>query len=171
MKKNRPPSPRSVPKPDSQPVLWIALGLFFLVVATFWACTSNGFINYDDPDYVTGNTQVQQGLTWQGVKWALGSTREASNWHPITWFSHMLDYELFGASPRGHHQTSIFLHGVNAVLLFLLLNRMTGEKWRSLAVAAFFGLHPLRVESVAWIAERKDVLSAFFFFLSLFAYV
>ncbi len=148
----------------------LSLALFFAVLATFWPSVNNDFINYDDPDYVTANTRVQQGLTWQGVAWAFGSTREAANWHPLTWLSHLLDYELFGPSPRGHHQTSVLLHSVNVVLLFLLLNRLTGEQWRSLVVAALFGLHPLRVESVAWIAERKDVLSAFFFLLTLLAY-
>src|SRR4051812_40780086 len=98
MKKNRPASPRNVPKQDFQQVLWIALGLFFVVLATFWACSNNGFINYDDPDYVTGNAQVQQGLTWAGVKWAFSSTRTTANWHPITWISHLLDYDLYGTS-------------------------------------------------------------------------
>ena len=149
----------------------LGLALFLAVLATFWPSVNNDFINYDDPDYITLNTHVQQGLTWPGVKWAFGSTGEAANWHPITWLSHMLDCELFRASPRGHHGTSVLLHSVNALLLFLLLYRLTGKKWRSLAVAALFGLHPLRVESVAWIAERKDVLSALFFMLTLLAYV
>jgi protein O-mannosyl-transferase len=143
--------------------------LFVLVVWTFLPSIHNGFTSYDDPEYVTSNSQVQSGLTWDGAVWAFGSTA-AFNWHPLTWLSHMLDCQLFGLRPWGHHLTSVLLHAVNTLLLFLVLKRMTGALWRSLFVAAVFGLHPLRVESVAWIAERKDVLSTLFWMLTLWAY-
>jgi tetratricopeptide (TPR) repeat protein len=134
--------------------LLISAILFVVVLAVFWPCTNNDFINYDDNVYVTENTHVQQGLNAQTVAWAFRSG-ETSNWHPLTW---------------GHHLTSVLLHSINAVLLFLALNLMTRARWRSLAVAALFALHPLRVESVAWVAERKDLLSTFFFLLTLAAY-
>jgi tetratricopeptide (TPR) repeat protein len=144
--------------------------VFVLVLGAFLPALSNGFIGFDDPDYVTENDHVRAGLTWEGVQWAFRST-EAANWHPLTRLSHMLDCELFGLAPRGHHLTSILLHALSATLLFVVLRRMTGALWRSFAVAALFGLHPLRVESVAWIAERKDVLCALFWMLTLWAYV
>jgi tetratricopeptide (TPR) repeat protein len=144
--------------------------LFGLVCWTFWAAVGNDFINYDDPDYVTRNGRVQQGLSWGNLRWAFNSS-EAANWHPVTWLSHMLDCQLFGLKQWGHHLTSVLLHAGGVVLLFLVLSRMTGAIWRSFIVAAFFGLHPLRLESVAWVAERKDVLSTFFFLLTLWAYV
>ncbi len=118
--------------------------------------------------YVTANAHVR-GLTWESVKWAF-RTGCAGNWHPVTWLSHMLDCQLFGLKPWGHHLTNVLLHALNAVLVFALLQQMTGATWRSLLVAALFALHPLRVESVAWVAERKDVLSAFFGLLALIAY-
>jgi tetratricopeptide (TPR) repeat protein len=127
------------------------------------------FITYDDPVYVTQNPHVTNGLTWAGLWWAFTST-EASNWHPLTWVSHMADVQLFGLRPWGHHATSVILHALNASLLFYVLRRITGAPWRSAVVAALFGLHPLHVESVAWIAERKDVLSGTFFMLTLAAY-
>ncbi len=147
----------------------LCLVLFLLVAWVFLPATANDFINFDDPDYVTANVQVQRGLTMEAVKWALLSS-EAGNWHPLTWWSHMADCQFFGLKPWGHHLTSVFLHAANAMLVFLLLRRLTGATWRSLAVAGLFALHPLRVESVAWIAERKDVLSAFFGLLSLLCY-
>jgi tetratricopeptide (TPR) repeat protein len=140
-----------------------------LVIAVFWPAVQNGFVSFDDPDYVTENPHVQAGLTWDGIKWAFGSSA-AANWHPMTWISHMLDCQLFGLEPWGHHLTSVLLHAVNTLLVFLFLKRMTGAVWRSFFVAALFGLHPLRVESVAWIAERKDVLSVTFWMLTLWAY-
>jgi Flp pilus assembly protein TadD len=143
--------------------------LFGLVLGMFLPALSNGFVGFDDPDYVTENGHVQAGLTWESVLWAFRST-EAANWHPVTWLSHMLDCELFGLAPWGHHLTSILLHAVNATLLFWVLRHMTGATWRSLVVALLFGVHPLRVESVAWIAERKDVLSTTFWLLTLWAY-
>ncbi|MFN2476395.1 MAG: tetratricopeptide repeat protein [Chthoniobacterales bacterium] len=128
------------------------------------------FINLDDSEYVVRNPNVSGGVTWAGVTWAFTHVH-ASNWHPLTWLSHMLDCQLFGLNPAGHHLTNVCLHTATAVILFLVLRRMTGALWRSGFVAAVFAIHPLRVESVAWIAERKDVLSAFFFILTLAAYV
>jgi protein O-mannosyl-transferase len=143
--------------------------LFALVLWTFWPAVHNGFVGYDDPVYVTGNGHVQQGLSWKNVEWAFTAS-EGGNWHPLTWLSHMMDCQLFGLSPWGHHFVSVLLHGLNAVLAFLVLLSLTGATWRSFIVAALFALHPLRVESVAWIAERKDVLSGFFFMLTLWTY-
>jgi tetratricopeptide (TPR) repeat protein len=147
----------------------ICLLLGAATLLTFWPQTGRDFITYDDSFYLTENAQVQQGLTWEGVAWAL-RTGTAGNWHPLTWLSHMLDVQLFGLNAGWHHLTSLLLHTANAVLLFLLLQRMTGAAWRSAFVAALFALHPLHVQSVAWAAERKDVLSAFFFMLTLGAY-
>jgi protein O-mannosyl-transferase len=139
--------------------------------AVFWQVSWHGFINFDDPAYVTYNPIVREGLTWQGVKWAFGNLHgEATYWHPVTWLSHMLDCQLFGLNPAGHHLTSLFLHALNAVLLFTVLRRMTGRPGPSAMVAALFALHPLQVDSVAWVAERKNVLSAFFFLLTLWSY-
>jgi protein O-mannosyl-transferase len=172
--KKRPRLPTEVDKTPARqawgPALLMGLGLWLAVLATFWPALNNDFINYDDPDYVTLNPQVQQGLTGPAVRWAFTSTRQTANWHPVTWLSHMWDCQQYGPNARGHHRTSVLLHAFNAALLFWLLNRLTGARWRSLAVAALFGLHPLRVESVAWVAERKDVLSALFFMLTLLAY-
>ena len=148
---------------------WLVLGLGVLVGATFGRVLVNGFLIYDDRYYVTGNIHVQQGLTSTAIHWAFSSWR-AANWHPLTWLSHILDFQLFGLRPWGHHLTSLLLHAVNTSLVFVVLRRLTGAVWRSLLVAALFGVHPLRVESVAWVAERKDVLSTLFWLLSLWAY-
>jgi protein O-mannosyl-transferase len=148
--------------------LW-GLLLFLLVTVCFLPAVTHGFITYDDPVYVTENAHVRGGLTWENVRWAFQST-EASNWHPLTWLSHMADVQAFGLRPWGHHLTSVLLHAFNALLLFAALRRLTGALWRSLFVAALFGLHPLHVESVAWISERKDVLSTTFWMLALLAY-
>jgi hypothetical protein len=145
----------------------VALGLATL--ACFWPTLGNDFVQYDDQDYVTQNPHIQSGLTWQSIRWAFGAAY-AANWHPLTWISHALDVELFGLDPAGHHLSSLLLHAANAVLLFTLLNRVTRRTGRSFLVAGLFALHPLRVESVAWVAERKDVLSGFFFLLALLAY-
>jgi len=131
--------------------------------------TRNGFVSVDDPQYITQNPRVTAGLTWPGLVWALGAGY-ASNWHPLTWLSHMLDCDLYGLHPAGHHLTNLLLHTANTLVLFLLLRGLTGAFWRSALVAAFFACHPLHVESVAWASERKDVLSAFFFLLTLWAY-
>ena len=127
------------------------------------------FINYDDPDYVVNNSHLQMGITWETLTWALTAT-EQSNWHPLTWLSHALDCQLFGLNAGGHHWMSLAIHVLNTVILFLLLWRTTGAPGRSLLVAALFALHPLNVESVAWIAERKNVLSTLFFLLTMGAY-
>ena len=147
--------------------------ILFLVIATalvYGQVWDFDFIHYDDPHYVRDNVIVQNGLTWQGVRWAFTTTAMA-NWHPLTWLSYMLDCQLFGPSPGAHHLVNVLFHGINSILLFLVLQRMTGARWRSAFVAALFALHPLHVESVAWIAERKDVLSTFFLMLSMGAYV
>jgi len=141
-----------------------------VTLAVFALAGRNGFVCYDDPDYVTENPSVLGGLNRASVAWAFG-TGHAGNWHPLTWLSHILDVQLFGLRAAGHHWTSLLLHAANTMLLFLLLRRVTAASWRSALVAALFALHPLHVESVAWVAERKDVLSAFFFLLTLWAYV
>ncbi|MBL9189387.1 MAG: tetratricopeptide repeat protein [Opitutaceae bacterium] len=148
---------------------WIAVGLFIATACLFARAIGHDFVNYDDPDYVTANLHVKAGLSADGVAWALRSG-EASNWHPLTWVSHMADVSLFGLNPRGHHATSVLLHALNAALAFLALRRLTGSLWTSALCAAWFAWHPLRVESVAWVAERKDVLSGLFFFATLWAY-
>ena len=148
----------------------ICLGLAAGVVAVYWPVCLFQFVNYDDGDYVAANTQVQNGLTWSGLIWAFTS-RHMGNWHPLTWLSHMLDVELYGMNPGGHHVTSMLLHIASTLLLFGIFRAMTGTLWRSALVACLFALHPLHVESVAWIAERKDVLSGFFWMLTLWAYI
>ncbi len=155
---------------STQPAEWcICLGLGLITLAVFWPSFSHAFLGFDDQQYVTENPQVRAGLTWGGLRWAF-TTFYASNWHPLTWLSHMLDWQIYGPKPAGHHLTNILLHAANAALLFLIMNRMTRATWRSACVAALFAWHPLHVESVAWIAERKDVLSTFFFLLTLMAY-
>src|ERR1035438_1643269 len=139
----------------------ICFGLAAITLAVFWPIGGHDFINLDDPDYVTGNLIVQAAMTWPGVQWAFGN--HANNWHPLTWLSHMLDCQVFGLKPGAHHLVSLGFHIASSLLLFLTLKRMTRAAWRSALVAALFAWHPLHVESVAWIAERKDVLSAFFF--------
>lgn len=150
--------------------LWVPVLLFLATIALYAPVRHFSFLNYDDPSYVTANLHVRDGLTTAGIEWALRST-EAANWFPLTWVSHMADVQFFGLASGLHHLTNVVLHAAGAVLLFLLLFRTTGAVWRSAFVAAIFALHPLHVESVAWIAERKDVLSAFFWMLALLAYV
>ncbi len=145
----------------------LVAGAIGIVYAPVW---SSEFNNYDDEQYITGNPYVLGGLTWDGIAWAI-TADYASNWHPLTWISHMADVELFGLRPGPHHLVNVAFHIFNTLLLLLLLKRMTGAIWRSAFVAGLFALHPLHVESVAWVAERKDVLSAFCFFLTLLAYV
>jgi len=156
-------------RPGSDPSRWIALGIALATAATYAPVVQYGFVNFDDPDYVSANWLVQRGLTREGFVWAFGGFH-AANWHPLTWLSHMLDCQLFGMNPGAHHATSVVLHALAAALLFAALRRMTGAPWRSAAVAVLFALHPLRVESVAWVAERKDVLCAFFWATTLLAY-
>ncbi len=144
-----------------------------VIVATFTVYAQVrhfAFVNYDDPDYTAANARVQQGLTVQGLEWALTS-RDAANWFPLTWVSHMLDAQFFGLESGWDHLHNVLLHALAAVLLFLFFERATGARWRAALVAFLFALHPLHVESVAWVAERKDVLSACFWFLTLCLYV
>ena len=143
--------------------------LALVTIALYWPVTRCDFINYDDQDYVTGNPHVQGGLNWEGVKWAFLNP-VSCNWHPLTMLSHMMDCQFFGLNPKGHHLTNVLLHALNVVLVFALFQQLTGATWRSLFVAALFAVHPLRVESVAWVAERKDVLSGCFGLLSLIFY-
>jgi len=154
---------------DSTARVWICIALVLVTFALYWPVRHHAFINYDDPLYVTHNPNVKAGLTWHGVVWAFRAT-EAHNWHPLTWLSHMLDCQLFGPNPGAHHLVNVAFHALNAVLLYLVLGRMTGAWWRSAAVAALFALHPLQVGSVAWIAERKNLLSTSFWLLTLWAY-
>jgi tetratricopeptide (TPR) repeat protein len=147
----------------------LALALFAAAVGPYLATLSFPFLSYDDPDYVTRNPWVQDGLTLDGLRWAC-TAAHASNWHPLTWLAHMLDVELFGPRAGGHHAASVLLHGVNAALCFLALCALTRRTLLALGVALLFAVHPLRVESVAWVSERKDVLSGLFFFLLLLAY-
>jgi protein O-mannosyl-transferase len=151
------------------PKALICVLLAVLVFLAFSPVLRDGFTGYDDPDYVTNNEHVKDGLTPRNAAWAF-THAHADNWHPVTWLSHQLDCSLFGLDPTGHHLTSLLLHGANTILLFLWLSGATGARWRSAFVAAVFGVHPLHVESVTWIAERKDVLSGLFWMLTLLAY-
>ncbi len=149
---------------------WFAcLLLAFATFAIYWPVRHYGFVDYDDDDYVFENPVVRAGLTWPGFVWAFVDQHDC-NWHPLTWLSHMADCQFFGVNPGAMHLENVLIHCANAVLLLLLLNSMTNAFWRSAFVAAIFALHPLRVESVAWISERKDVLSGFFFMLTLLCY-
>jgi len=143
--------------------------LFLATVAVFWPATGNEFVHFDDDAYVTANVWVREGVSWAGLHWALTTFHEA-NWHPLAWLSHMLDVSCFGMQPFGHHLTSVLLHAAAAAALLVFLRAATGARWLSLAAGALFALHPLRVESVAWVAERKDVLCGLFWMLSLVAY-
>ena len=158
--------------PLSRPFLQLLPVLFLIVVTlvVFWPLGNHEFINLDDDAYVYDNPQVKPGLTLKSVVWAF-TTTWMGNWHPLTWFSHMLDCQLHGLNPGAHHLTSLFFHITNTLLLFWVLKRMTGRLWASSFVAALFALHPLHVESVAWVAERKDVLSTFFWMLTLWTYL
>ena len=167
------PAPRPAPAPVTArarfPGWLMAVLLVLVTVALYWPTTRQDFVNYDDDVYVTENLHVQNGLTLENIKWAFVNPVGA-NWHPLTILSHMLDCRLFGLKPWGHHLTSVLLHALNTALVFLLLRRLTGSTWRSVLVAALFGWHPLHVESVAWVAERKDVLSTGFGLLALLFY-
>ena len=153
---------------------WLVLGVCVFLAAITWFVFGQTrafqFINFDDNEYVFKNAQVARGLTMEGIAWAFTHVY-AANWHPLTWLSHMVDCQLYGLNPGGHHLTNVFLHAATAILLFLVLRNMTGALWRSAFVAAVFAIHPLRVESVAWVVERKDVLSGLFFVLTIAAYV
>ena len=157
------------PRPAPAPVL-LALALAALTLATLWPVTTAAYLNFDDPDYVSENFHVLAGLSWAGVRWAFTAVC-ASNWHPLTWLAHMADVSLFGPGPRAAHTVNLLLHTANAALVFAVLRRLTAATWRSLFVAALFALHPLHVESVAWVSERKDVLSTFFGLATIWFYV
>ena len=148
---------------------FIALALIVLTSTAYAGIKDHDFVSYDDHVYVVSNAHVQGGLSWKNIAWAFGST-SAANWHPLTWLSHMLDVQLFGLNPAGHHLTSLLIHIANVVLLFWLLHLITGALWQSALVSALFAIHPINVESVAWVAERKNVLSVLFWLLTIWAY-
>jgi tetratricopeptide (TPR) repeat protein len=151
--------------------LLVILALAALTFAAHWRVFQCDFINYDDNDYVTANPLVQQGLTKEGLAWAWGQLHgEKTYWHPITWMSHMLDCQLFGLKPAGHHGMNLLFHAVNVLLLFLVLERMTGARWRSALVAALWAVHPINVDTIAWVSERKNLLSGMFWLLAMAAY-
>ena len=149
--------------------LFLALLLALVTLAIYAPSLRNDFVNYDDPDYVTNNSHVLEGLSWHGLEWAVTAT-DAANWHPLTWMSHMADVSLFQTRPAGHHLMNLLFHTINVVLLFLLMSAATGFVYRSAMVASLFALCPLNVETVAWIAQRKSLLSTMFLLLALFAY-
>src|SRR5208337_2267261 len=152
------------------PVL-ICLALAVLTVAAFWQLKDCGFINLDDDIYVYANAYVQTGLNWNSIGQAFSSElAKVGHWHPVTWLSLMLDYQIFGLNPSGYHLINLLFHVMNTILLFLIFRRMTKKLWPSAFVACLFAIHPLHVESVAWITERKDVLSTFFWMLTMGAY-
>jgi tetratricopeptide (TPR) repeat protein len=148
----------------------LSIILAFVILAVFWQVNQFDFVNFDDYVYVTQNSHIQSGIKLGGIRWAFSSTY-AEFWHPLTWLSLMLDYQLFGLNAGGYHLTNVILHILSSLLLFWLFNRLTEAIWKSAFVAALFALHPMHVESVAWVAERKDVLSAFFWMLTLYLYV
>ncbi|MBU2550507.1 MAG: tetratricopeptide repeat protein [Proteobacteria bacterium] len=152
-----------------RPEIAVMLVLIAGTLAVYWQVLSYGFVLYDDPGYVTHNSRVQSGLGLASLAWAFSSFH-ASNWHPLTWLSLMLDHDLYGLDAGGYHLTSLILHAANSTLVFLVLRKMTGALWTSALAAAFFALHPLHVEPVAWIASRKDVLSTLFWMLALWSY-
>ena len=163
------PSSAVLVRPAPRP-LFLGLGLCLLTLSVYLPVLRHDFVNFDDNVYVTNSPHVQAGLTWDNLLWAW-QANVGSNWHPLTLLSHMLDCQLYGLNPKGHHLTSLLLHLAGVWVLFEVLRRMTGAPWRSAAVAALFAVHPLHVESVAWIAERKDVLSGLFFGLTLGAWL
>jgi Flp pilus assembly protein TadD len=160
--------------PDTRkrlPAPWIGLLLAGLTFAVYAPVSQYEFVHYDDPAYVTANPQIQAGLTREGLAWAFGRLHgRETYWHPLTWVSHMLDCQLFGLNAGAHHLVNVGLHALNAILLYFVLLRMTGAAWRSVVVAALFIVHPLQVDTVAWVAERKNVLSGCFWWLTLWAY-
>ena len=151
---------------SKEQILIVYVVLAAITLAVFWQVNQYDFIKLDDNIYVTDNFRIKSGISLEGIRWAF-STTYAQFWHPLTWLSLMFDYQLFGLNAGGYHMTNLILHILSTLLLFWLFNRMTGALWKSAFVAALFALHPLHVESVAWISERKDVLSAFFWMLTL----
>jgi tetratricopeptide (TPR) repeat protein len=148
----------------------ISLLLIILTLAVYWQVQTHDFVNFDDDLYVAKNSHIKNGITYESIIWAF-TTLSTGNWHPLTWLSHMLDIQFFGMNPRGHHLINLLFHVVNTLLLFSIFKKMTGDILRSGFIAALFALHPMHVESVAWIAERKDVLSTFFWMLTIWSYL
>ncbi|HXX42772.1 MAG TPA: hypothetical protein VEI58_10980, partial [Chthoniobacterales bacterium] len=153
---------------------WISIAVCIFLALAVWAIYGQtvgfNFIYFDDDEYVFNNPQITQGLSLKAISWAFTHIH-SHNWHPLTTLTHMFDCQMYGLHPWGHHLENVLLHGITAILLFVVLRQMTGALWRSAFVAAVFAVHPLHVESVAWISERKDVLSGLFFVLTLLAYV
>jgi len=147
----------------------IILFLLFITLSVYWQVTGYDFINFDDDVYVTANSHIQSGLNLENIQWAF-TTTHANFWHPLTWLSFMFDYHIYGLKPGMFHFTSLFFHLLNSMLLFFVFRMMTHKVWQSAAVAALFALHPLHVESVAWISQRKDVLSTLFWILAMWGY-
>jgi len=148
----------------------VCLFLSMATIAVYWQVQKYDFVNLDDNDYVYDNRHVQAGLTLESIKWAF-TTTHSSNWHPLTWLSHMMDCQLYGLNSGQHHLHNLFFHIANSLLLFFIFRKMTDSSWRSSFVAVLFALHPLHVESVAWVSERKDVLSTFFWMLTIWSYI
>lgn len=159
----------SLPKGRTPLILFLCTILTIATLSLFWRVGHHEFINLDDNVYITNNPHIRSGVTIASIRWAFTTVYEA-NWHPLTWLSHMADVQLYGLNPRGHHLTNVYLHTATSVVLFILLYRVTSAPWRSFFVAALFAIHPLHVESIAWAAERKDVLSGLFWFLTLYVY-
>ena len=149
--------------------LWTGALLAIITTVVYWPAVGFDYVNYDDPQFITTNPHVLGGLTWENVRWAFGTGMDG-NWIPLTWLSYMLDMEWSGPTATGLHLTNILLHAANTVLVFLLFRQLTGAHWQSAVLAGLFGLHPLHVESVAWVAERKDVLSTLFWSLAIWMY-
>jgi len=150
----------------------LLIGMFLTVVIliAYWQIQYFDLIDYDDISYIIKNRHVRSGLSREGFIWAMTDIH-TGYWHPLTWLSHMMDYQLFRSNAGGHHWTNLIFHMANAILLYILLKRTTGDIWKSAFVAALFAVHPLNVESVAWVAERKNVLSTFFWLMTMWAYV
>jgi tetratricopeptide (TPR) repeat protein len=155
---------------DRRSIVLLAVALTIFSFVLYLPALQNGFVNYDDPDYVTHNAHVLRGLSWDNVVWSFSTNNPAANWHPLTWISHMADVQIYGTKSWGHHLTNVILMAADVVLLFLFLTNLTGQIWPSAAAAALFAIHPINVENVAWVAERKAVLSVFFMLLALIAY-
>jgi tetratricopeptide (TPR) repeat protein len=152
--------------------LWICLFLVLATITIYWQVRHHDFTDFDDRTYVSANQHVSMGITKKSMKWSFSfENKDKTYWHPLTWISHMVDVELHGMNPRGHHLTNVIFHIVNTLLLFLVLRHMTGALWKSALVASLFALHPLNVESVAWVAQRKNVLSTFFWMLTMLTYI
>ena len=148
----------------------VYLLLVIVTLAVYWQVQNFNFVNFDDDKYIYENRHVQEGFTLENITWAF-TTINGSNWHPLTWLSHMLDCQLYGLNPGWHHLTNLFFHIANTLLLLFIFKKMTGSIWQSAFIAALFALHPLHVELVAWVAERKDVLSTFFWMLTMWSYL